>query len=178
MELQDGSSSSQGSASFEFGLKLNPLKCQLYASPHVEGDRFILLDGIRVESSSSLQVMGLTLRVGISMYELVSPAMVRARAKFWELKHILRAKGGMKQRARVMQRVVGATALWFICAVPPDKAAMTVMNSTQLQLMVWLLRFAKRGDETWEQFRQRAFRGARAALLCGGSREVVHSVVA
>ena len=86
----------------------------------------------------------------------------------WELRHIFRAKGHMKQRARVMQRVVGATALWFMCAVPPDKAAMTALNSTQLQLMVWLLRFAKHQDESWEQFRQRAFRGARSALHAAG----------
>eukprot|EP00439_Symbiodinium_sp_Y106_P015486 s535_g2.t1 len=152
----------------KYGLKLNPLKCQLYVSPNVEGKRFILLNGIRIEPSECLQVMGVSLRIGISVYELVAPTSVRARAKFWELRHIFRAKGHMKQRARVMQRVVGATALWFMCAVPPDKAAMTALNSTQLQLMVWLLRFAKHQDESWEHFRQRAFRGARSALHAAG----------
>ena len=45
---------------------------------------------------------------------------------------------------------------------------MTMMNSVQLQLMTWLLRFAKRADEGWEEFRQRAFRGARSALHSAG----------
>ncbi|CAE7669402.1 unnamed protein product [Symbiodinium sp. CCMP2592] len=152
----------------KYGLRLNPLKCQLYVSPNTEGRHYIILDGVKVQASPSLQVMGITLRVGISVYELVAPAVTRARAKFWELKHLFRAKGYMKQRARVMQRVIGATALWFICVVPPDKAAMTALNSAQLQLMVWLLRFAKRGEETWEDFRKRAFRGARAALYASG----------
>ncbi|CAE7202627.1 unnamed protein product [Symbiodinium sp. CCMP2592] len=151
-----------------YGLRMNPGKCQLYVSPNVLGDRHILLNGSKIEGASQLEVMGIVLRVGMSMYELVSPAATRARSKFWELKHILRAKGYMKNRARVMQRVVGATALWFICCVPPDKATMTALNSTQLQLMVWLLRFAKAPTESWEDFRKRAFRGARAALNSAG----------
>ncbi|CAE7650830.1 unnamed protein product, partial [Symbiodinium necroappetens] len=131
--------------------------------------RNIVINGTKIEAGESLEVMGLTLRVGISMCELISPLVSRARSKFWELKHIFRAKGGsMKQRARVMQRVVGGTALWCISCVPPDAAAMTMLNSAQLQLMVWLLRFAKKPDEGWEQFRQRAFRGARAALHSAG----------
>ena len=152
----------------KYGLHLNPAKCQLYASPKVPGEHAILVDGVKVVASSQLEVMGLTLRVGMSIYELISPAISRARAKFWELRHIFRAKGNMKERARVLQRVVGATALWFICAVPPDKAGMTAMNAAQLQLMIWLLRFAKAPHEGWDQFRQRAFRGARAALHAAG----------
>ena len=152
----------------KYGLKMNPLKCQLYASPSVEGEHAIHLNGTKIQAKASLEVMGLHLRVGMSTYELISPASTRARAKFWELRHIFRAKGNMKERARVMERVIGGTALWFICSVPPDKASMTALNSTQLQLMVWLLRFAKAPAETWEGFRQRAFRGARAALHSAG----------
>ncbi|CAE7242656.1 unnamed protein product [Symbiodinium sp. CCMP2592] len=152
----------------KYGLKMNAAKCQLYTTPNVEGEHAIYLNGVRIEAASHLEVMGLSLRVGMSTYELVSPATTRARAKFWELRHIFRAKGNMKQRARVMERIIGGTALWFICSVPPDKATMTALNSAQLQLMVWLLRFAKARDETWEDFRQRAFRGARAALHAAG----------
>ena len=74
----------------------------------------------------------------------------------------------MKQRARVLQRVVGSTALWCICCLPPDAATMTMLNSVQLQLMVWMLRFARRAGGSWEEFRQRAFRGARSALHSAG----------
>ena len=152
-----------------YGLRLNPKKCQLYASPKVEGERAILVDGVRVEAADTLEVMGLVLRVGMSIYELASPLASRARAKFWELKHIFRAQGGsMKERARLMQKVVGGTALWCICCLPPDAATMTMLNSVQLQLMVWLLRFSKRSAEGWEEYRQRAFRGARAALHSAG----------
>ncbi|CAE7346755.1 unnamed protein product [Symbiodinium microadriaticum] len=150
-----------------YGLRMNPKKCQLYVSPKVVGNS-ILLEGVTVTASPQLEVMGLSLRVGVSMYELMAPAMTRARSKFWDLKHIFRSKGFMKNRARVMERVVGGTALWFICCVPPDKATMTSLNATQLQLMVWLLRFAKGPNEPWEDFRKRSFRGARAALHSAG----------
>ena len=152
-----------------FGLQLNLQKCQLYASTTVSGPRCIRVHGEQITAVETLEVMGLTLKIGMSMYELASPLASRARAKFWELKHIFRAQGGsMKQRAQVMQRVVGGTALWCICCIPPDAATMTMLNSVQLQLMVWLLRFAKRRDEDWETFRARAFRGARSALHAAG----------
>ena len=151
-----------------YGLKMNAAKCHLYVAPGSGGRDHILLNGVKVVTSPTLEVMGVSLKVGGTVYELVAPASSRARAKFWELRHLFRTKGHMKHRARVMERVLGGTALWFICCVPPDKSAMTALNSTQLQLMVWLLRFAKTEGETWAQFRQRAFRGARAALHSAG----------
>ena len=151
-----------------YGLKMNAAKCQLYVAPGGADRDHILLNGTKVVASPSLEVMGLSLRVGGTVCDLVAPASSRARAKFWELRHLFRTKGYMKHRARVMERILGGTALWFICSVPPDRAAMTALNSTQLQLMVWLLKFAKTEGETWTQFRQRAFRGARAALHAAG----------
>ena len=47
-----------------YGLRLNPRKCQLYASPKVEGARSLRLDGQLIEAVDRLEVMGLTLRVG------------------------------------------------------------------------------------------------------------------
>ncbi|CAE7263415.1 unnamed protein product [Symbiodinium sp. CCMP2456] len=152
----------------KFGLRLNPAKCQLYVSHRVTGKQSLSLNGVEVKASENLEVMGIQMRVGIPIYELVAPMASRARSKFWECKHIFRARGHMKSRVRVMERVVGATALWAVACVPPDRAAMSLLNSVQLQLMIWLLRLAKRVDESWAEFRQRAFRGARAALHSSG----------
>eukprot|EP00439_Symbiodinium_sp_Y106_P050042 s2873_g6.t1 len=150
----------------KYGLKMNPLKCQLYASPSVEGEHAIHLNGTKIQAKASLEVMGLHLRVGMSTYELISPASTRARAKFWELRHIFRAKGNMKERARVMERVIGGTALWFICSVPPDKASMTALNSTQLQLMVWLLRCTGSSTFCWSRKMEHDL-AAKVVELCG-----------
>ncbi|CAE7715728.1 Pol, partial [Symbiodinium sp. CCMP2592] len=151
----------------KFGLKLNPAKCQLYVK-NVEDGSSVRVQGTRVEAAAYMEVMGIKMYVGISIYELVAPLVARARSKFWELKHIFRCRSGMKARVKVMERVVGSTALWCLASFMPDAAAMSLLNSTQLQLMVWLLRFAKRADEPWDAYRQRAFRGARAALHSTG----------
>ena len=151
-----------------FGLSLNPLKCQLYVSKNVQDGGAIRVGETQVRASKAMEVMGISMYVGISIYELISPLTSRARAKFWELRHIFRCKTGMKGRVRVMQRVVGATALWCLCSFPPDAAAMSLLNATQLQLMVWLLRFSKKESESWTEYRQRSFRGARSALHNSG----------
>ena len=151
-----------------FGLSLNPQKCQLYVSKNVkDGDEIQVCDTV-IKASKVMEVMGITMYVGITIYDLISPLTSRARAKFWELRHIFRCKSGMKGRVRVLQRVVGATALWCLCSFPPDAAAMSLLNATQLQLMVWLLRFSKKECESWVEYRQRAFRGARSALCNSG----------
>ncbi|CAE7196595.1 unnamed protein product [Symbiodinium sp. CCMP2592] len=151
----------------KFGLNLNPSKCHLYVKGVEDGD-CVWIQGVRVSAAASMEIMGIKMYVGISIYELVAPLVARARTKFWEFKHIFRCRSGMKARVKVMERVVGSTALWCLASFMPDVAAMSLLNSTQLQLMVWLLRFAKRPEEPWDAYRQRAFRGARAALHSSG----------
>ena len=115
-----------------------------------------------------LPVMGLKMKVGVSMGELLQPLLARARSKFWSLKHLLRAKTPAKGRVRLMQRVLTNTALWCIAALPPDKPALTVINSFQNLLLTWLLRLGKRSDEDWPDFRRRSVRSARYALHVSG----------
>ena len=147
-----------------FGLRVNFAKCQLYCSPRCGGPRWIRMGDKTLHAGTHLDTMGLQLFVGQSICSLISPLMARCRAKFWQLKHVLRGSGALHARVRLMQRIVGATGLWCIASVPPDRAAMTMANSVQLQLLVWLLKLGRRGGETWLAFRQPAFRCARAVL--------------
>ncbi|CAE7487330.1 jockey\pol [Symbiodinium sp. CCMP2592] len=123
-----------------FGLKVNIAKCQLYCSPKCQGPRQIQVDGTVLLAGPHLDIMGLRLSVGQSICSLISPLMTRCRAKFWEVRHVLRSSGPLLARVRLLQRIVGASALWCIASVPPDRAAMSMANSVQLQLLVWLLR--------------------------------------
>lgn len=104
----------------------------------------------------------------MSIYELISPLAARAREKFWELRRIFQARGSVKARVRVMNRVIGATALWCVSAFPPDKAAQSMLNTVQLQVLVWMLRLGKRSEESWEGYRKRAFRDVRYILHAAG----------
>ena len=151
-----------------YGLTLNLSKCQLYCSPTCVGEHSMTIDGVVLRNAGYLDIMGLRMRVGMTVYELVSPLAARAREKFWELRHILQAKGSVKARVRVMNRIIGATALWCISFIPPDKAAQSMLNTVQLQILVWMLRLGKRSAETWEDYRKRAFRGVRSVLHAAG----------
>ena len=94
------------------------------------------LEGVQLVAVDSLDVMGLKMKVGMSVYELVSPLAARAREKFWAVKYIyiyiyiyiLRSKGHVKERVRVMDRIISATALWCISCIGPDKAAMSMLK--------------------------------------------------
>ena len=41
---------------------------------------------------------------------------------------------------------------------------MGLLNGLQAQMCVWMMRVVKKTDESWVQFRERAFRGARAVI--------------
>ncbi|CAE7294318.1 unnamed protein product [Symbiodinium sp. CCMP2592] len=156
---------------FEYGLKLNGGKCQLLCSPHWHGDKHVWIAGERVEAVEELEVMGLPMKVGMTTSGLVSPLLARARDKFWSLHHIFRARTQLKGRMKSLATAIGNSVLWCVAAFPPDRAAMGLMNTMQLQLVIWTMRLAKRSDEGWDAFRLRSFRSARAALHnCGQER--------
>ena len=155
-------------ALLKYGLRLNLAKCQLYCAPTCQGPRNMHLDGVTLADAGHLDVMGVRMRVGMTIYELVAPFAARAKEKFWEIRHILQAKGSVKARVRVMQRIIGATALWCIGAIPPDKGAQSLLNTVQLQILIWMLRLGKRDGETWDTFRKRAFRTVRSILHSSG----------
>ena len=151
-----------------YGLVLNLRKCQLYCSRDTPLPHQITLAGVSLRASSYIEVMGLRVSKGLSPCELIQPLLARAKQKFWSLKHLLRCKTPVKGRIRLLQRVVAGSAMWCIAAIPPDRAAMGMLNSVQAMLLGWVLRLFKGEGETWLQFRMRVVRSARAALHSSG----------
>eukprot|EP00439_Symbiodinium_sp_Y106_P079849 s2065_g18.t1 len=147
-----------------YGLMLNMTKCKLYCSPYAQGPRFIRVQGVLLESGDCLEVMGVELAVGMSSTHILRPLLARARAKFWSISHLLRAKASIKARTRLFNKVITNTALWCIAAFPPETIALKLVNSFQFILMGWLLKLGKRADESWIEFRRRVVRSARLAL--------------
>ena len=149
----------------EFGLRINAKKCQLYVSPYHTGKRTIRVQGEVLHAAEDLKILGLTYRVGATSSEMIAPLLAKARAKFWGgLKHLLRAKTPIGGRMLLMERVLGGTVLWPLAALPMDSASLGLVNSLQLQMTIWIMRVAKRPDEGWVQFRERAYRDARAVV--------------
>ena len=143
------------------GLLLNPAKCKVYFSPYMTGPREVRVEGVLIPEVDVFEVMGVPFRVGASTSELLAPFLQRAKDKFWSLKHLLRARTPLAGRLRLLDRVVGGMVLWCLASISPDQSGMTLLNGLQLQLVVWAMRVGKRGTETWLQFKQRAFRGAK-----------------
>ncbi|CAE7541494.1 unnamed protein product [Symbiodinium sp. CCMP2456] len=148
----------------EYGLKLNGSKCQLLTSPHWGGAKFIHVGGVKVEAVHTMEIMGLPMRVGMSMCELIGPLLSRAKSKFWAAKHVLRSHAPVKGRLQLMERLVGGAVQWCLAAFPPDRSDIGLLNSTQQLISVWAMKLGKRDSENWEGFRKRSHRAARAAL--------------
>ena len=149
----------------EFGLAINARKCQLYCSPFHRGRRTIRVQGEVLFAAEELHILGLTFRVGITPSEMISPLLAKARAKFWGgLRHLLRAKTPIGGRVRLMERVLGGTVLWPLAALPMDASSLGLINTLQLQMCIWIMRVAKRPEESWVQYRERSFRAARAIV--------------
>ena len=148
----------------EYGLRLNPKKCQLYYSPYAPNHKSINVNGVDLQPSTTMVVMGLPFKVGVTASELLGPILARARDKFWSLKHLFRANTPLFGRVKLLERVVGGTALWCIAAILPDRASLGLINSFQLQLVAWCMKSAKGGSESWPEFKARTFRGARQVI--------------
>ena len=133
----------------EYGLELNPAKCKVYYSPYATSTAQIKVNGVVIPRVEVLEIMGIPFRVGASSSSLIAPLITRARNKFWSLKHLFRAKTSLPGRLKLMERILGGTALWPVCAIMPDSHALGLLNATQLQLVIWMLRLAKRPTEQW-----------------------------
>ncbi|CAE7625517.1 Zdhhc3, partial [Symbiodinium sp. CCMP2456] len=111
-----------------FGLTINMSKCQMYCGPRCKGPHRLRLDGQDLSASPALEVMGLQFRVGGTTMEIATALATRARNRFWEIQHVLRAKGGLSRRISTMQRTAGQAALWCLSAIAPDAGAMGCLS--------------------------------------------------
>ena len=148
----------------EWGLEINVSKCSLYVSPKHRGPSSIVLKGVELKAKDSINVMGIEFRVGANVSELMQPLWQRAKAKFWSIRHLLRPGTPLSHRIRVLDRVVGGSALWAVAAKTPECSALQSINQLQLQCIVWMLRLRKGTDEEWVDFKQRSIRQARQTV--------------
>ena len=120
----------------EYGLVINPKKCQLYCSPFHRGARHIRIQGVEVRAADELHVLGLTFKVGITPSEMLAPLITKTKSKFWGgLRHMLRAKTPLKGRMQMMERILGGTVLWPLAALPMDSSSLGLINNLQLPVV-------------------------------------------
>ena len=148
-----------------WGLHVNIAKCSLYVSPRHEGTNFIKVGDAILTPQNKFTVMGIPFRVGANSQELLQPVWQRARAKFWALRHHFKSSAPIQSRIKMLDRVVGGSAMWCICAFSPEPAALQALNLLLFQMVLWMLGLRKRANEQWVDFRRRGMRMARQ-LVC------------
>ena len=149
----------------QWGLELNPDKCQAYVSPHARSGQSIVIEGQRLSPQPCLDVMGLNLSVTATASETIAPLIAKARGAFWSMKHVLCRKASIHKRLQVLDTVVGGCLLWCCAALMPDVQALGLVNSFQCQMIVWMLKRGRQAGETWVSHHMRTFREARALLF-------------
>ena len=94
------------------------------------GTRILEVDGAQLHSDDNLLVMGLRMRERHKNAELLATLLASAiKGKFWANAHILRTPGHLTRRLRIMFVVVGASLLWCITALMPDRCSLYSMST-------------------------------------------------
>ena len=147
-----------------WGLRVNAEKSQAYISPFSRDGGELRVGEVMVRPSDTLDVMGIAFKVGISPKDAMQGIFTKTKNKFWALKHLFKAKTPLGGRLKLLQKVLGGTALWAVGAFVPDKLAMQAINVLQAQLTIWSMNLHKGSGETWVEFRIRCFRAARSNI--------------
>ena len=151
-----------------WGLTVNRKKTAFYSSPHAASLPQINLDGVLVQSSSALEVMGVRLQVPFKPASVMDTGLAKARKKYFASRNILECRGPLKKRLQVFQSAVGGAALWYAAAAVPNYQAMGAVNSMQLEMVARMSGIRRRPDEGWLDFRMRGLRGVRQILHNAG----------
>ena len=148
----------------EWGLTINLSKCSLYVSASQTGPTYIQIDGVTLKAQPTINVMGVNFRVGATVRELMEPVLQRAKAKFWSIRHLLKAKTPLGNRMRILDRIVGGAAMWCVAAFSPENTALQALNQVLFQCVTWMLGLRKGDHEDWPAFKTRSMRQARQVV--------------
>ena len=147
----------------QWGLRVNPCKCQMYVSPYAEPG-VLAVDGVEVPQAEVLEVMGVNFSVKASCCELMQPVLAKARRKFWADQAVICGPGSLAARIRYFDRVVTGSALWCSSAILPDRQALMMVNAHLYMMVVWMMGLRRRTGEDWLACHVRTLRAARAAV--------------
>ena len=111
-----------------WGLPVNIPKCSLYTSPKHEGKNFIQIGGIVLHPQKEFVVMRVPFKVGSNVRELMQPTLQRAKSKFWALRHHFQSLAPTRARIRMIDRVIGGSALWCVSSFPSELGALQSVN--------------------------------------------------
>ena len=149
----------------QWGLSINAEKSAFYVSPKHSGKPTLKIGTTTLTPQPWVEVMGLPMRVGAGSGELLQSVWQKAKNHFWSLRALLLSDTPIGERLKLMNKLVGASALWCCSALHPETSALISINRLLYQFVVYMLKLKKRADEPWSDFRVRGFRQARQLVL-------------
>ena len=155
-----------GEALAEWGLAVNPAKCQLLTRGDVKGNS-ITIAGHAIKAlpaDQGLSVMGIPVKPGLTPMDLVCILTTKARKKFWACKDLLQSEAPLRHRLALLYRTVWASMAWTIGAVVPSRQSLEFLNTFLYSLVALMVQVKRRPNEFYVDFKARSFRTARYLL--------------
>ena len=94
-----------------------------------------------------------------------SPSGKEQKGNFGRSSTTSKSAAPIGARIRMLDRVIGGSALWCVSAFAPEPAALQAVNLMLYQCVLWMLGLRKTAHEQWVDFRKRGMRMARQ-LVC------------
>ena len=149
-----------------WGLQLNLSKSSLLCYGNV-GVKHIVVGNQRLEAlpeNTPLEVMGVPIGPRVTGAEVVESLLERVRKALQSRWAMFHSNADVKHKLRLLDRVCFGSISWVIGSVFPTVAISKMLNQAQMELTISLCKWRKSDGESWVDYRQRAFRGARQIL--------------
>ena len=122
------------------GPQAEPCKVRPLTFPQHEGPRRLVVQGESLDAAPSLNIMGVSFKVGASVTELLTPIWEKGKRKFWALKRFLCSDAPLKSTLSLFHKVIGGAMLWCVAVFSPEARALETLNRIMFQLVIYMLR--------------------------------------
>ena len=150
----------------EFGLFVQPLKCQLLSSK-ITTRGFVVIDGKQlhpVPQGEPIMIMNLPVGFESTERHVLEHLLDRARNKFHGISHILCSRAPLHSRMRVLRTVVFGVISWVVGALFPSRQLQLMVNHFQCSCVRKMMGISRGREELWLDWEQRSMRQARAEI--------------
>ena len=131
------------------------------------GPKHIVVGDRRLQAlpeNEPLIVMGLPIGPRVTGAEVMETLLEKVRRAFQSRWAMFHSRADVQHKLRLLDRVCFGSISWVVGTLFPSAAISKMLNHTQMELVISMCGWRKSSGETWIDYRQRAFRGARQIL--------------
>ena len=150
----------------DFGLGIQPKKCQLFTMGDVKGTGVVIgADRILpLGKDEPITVLNIPLHPNRMDMGMLEAMINKARMKLSAIKDILSGQGNYGMKIKLLESTVLGSMRWALGVVYPNQTVQQELNKFQLQAVALALGIKRQANEWWTDYNQRMCRVARARL--------------